>query len=57
MGGKEVTTLGYFYVQMSQQPVLAIILRAGWQCIMVYCFFDKADNAFISAYVTTGMGV
>lgn len=50
---KEVTTpLGISTCKvMSQQPVLATILRAGLAMHHgLLHFFDKADNAFISAY-------
>jgi uracil phosphoribosyltransferase len=49
----EVTTpLGIANVQiLAQQPVLATILRAGLGMHNgLLSFFDKADNAFISAY-------
>lgn len=50
---KEITTpLGVAIVpQLKEQPVVATILRAGLPLHQgVINYFDKADNAFISAY-------
>lgn len=47
-----ITTLGAAQCQMlSEQPVIATILRAGLPLHQgILNFFDKAENAFISAY-------